>query len=72
VPPGAALADWPSLTLTEAEIDHIQQGRAVPAPENAPAGLTFAYDGAGGLIAIVQTGDGLLRPHKVFLTQDGM
>lgn len=62
----AALADWPSLHLNSAEIDHIRHGRSIPADKHAVEGLAFAYDAAGALVAILQTDDGLLRPHKVF------
>lgn len=66
VSPATALADWPTVHLTDAEIDHIQHGRAVPMGDTPVEDLAFAYNGDGDLIAILQRDDGLLRPHKVF------
>lgn len=67
IPPQAALADWPAVHLTAADADHILHGRAIQHSDSYISDLAFAYAPDGQLIAIVQAGDGLLRPHKVFL-----
>ncbi len=68
IPPQAALADWPAVHLTTADADHILHGRAIQRPDLSISDLAFAYAPDGQFIAIVQAGDGLLRPHKVFLS----
>jgi tRNA pseudouridine55 synthase len=67
VPPQTALSDWPAVNLTAADADHILHGRAIQSSDSHISDLAFAYAPDGQLIAIVQAGDGLLRPHKVFL-----
>jgi tRNA U55 pseudouridine synthase TruB len=67
IAPQTALADWPAVHLTAEDADHILHGRAIQHPDSDINDLAFAYAPDGQLIAIVQAGDGLLRPHKVFL-----
>jgi tRNA pseudouridine55 synthase len=67
IPPQTALADWPAVHLSAEDADHILHGRAIQHSDLHIRDLAFAYTPDGQLIAIVQAGDGLLRPHKVFL-----
>ncbi|MEO8606737.1 MAG: tRNA pseudouridine(55) synthase TruB [Chloroflexota bacterium] len=67
IPPQTALAGWPAVHLTAEYADHILHGRAIQYPDSQITDLAFAYAPDGQLMAIVQAGDGLLRPHKVFL-----
>jgi tRNA pseudouridine55 synthase len=67
IAPQTALSDWPAVNLTATDADHILHGRAIQRPDLSVSDLAFAYAPDGQLIAIVQAGDGLLRPHKVFL-----
>lgn len=66
IAPEKALAHYPAVQLTDADIVHIQHGRAVACTEDTVAQPTFAYDSSGNLVAIVQAEAGLWRPHKVF------
>ncbi len=66
IAPQVALAGWPSLCVSAAEIAHLTQGRAIPAPD-AAEGRALAYAEDGRLVALVQAESGLWRPHKVFL-----
>ncbi|MEP6984681.1 MAG: tRNA pseudouridine(55) synthase TruB [Chloroflexota bacterium] len=65
IPPQVALADWPTVQLSEEDADHILHGRAIQAPQTSNE-LSFAYDPNGQLIAILRADAGLWRPHKVF------
>lgn len=67
--PRAALADWPSVTLDAAALEHLRHGRAVPAA-TAADGLAFVYGSDGALLAVVRGEAGLWRPHKVFLNDE--
>ncbi len=69
IAPAVALAGWPAIHLDAAALEHIRQGRAVPAPGVA-VGLAFAYGPDGQLRAVVEGQGGLWRPHKVFLDNE--
>jgi tRNA pseudouridine55 synthase len=67
IAPPAALPNWPVIRLTAEETDHIQHGRAIQR-DQLFQGLAFACAPDGGLLGLVESGDSLLRPHKVFST----
>jgi tRNA pseudouridine55 synthase len=75
-PPDAALADWPSVRLTNEAAGRVQRGQPVkldlPAGWSGDAGaelLARAYNAAGDFIAVLRADAtaGVWRPHKVFL-----
>lgn len=68
IPPQTALADWPTIHLSAEDADHITHGRPIQYINSMPQNPAFAYAPDGELIAIVQPDNGLLRPHKVFLS----
>lgn len=69
IAPQAALADWPTVRLDTAAVEHVRHGRAISADDDGRSGLAFAYSPDGELVAIVQKDGGLWRPHKVFLNE---
>lgn len=70
--PRSALADWPSIVITEDAIEEIRHGRMIPTPPGIqqPERDMFAYNGEGALIAILTQKGGHLHPHKVFTGGD--
>jgi len=67
IPATDALADFPNLTLSPAQLDHIQHGRRIGganAVKNET--LAFAFTEDGEFIAVVVAVDGKWKPHKVF------
>jgi tRNA pseudouridine55 synthase len=62
----APLTHLPAVYLDAANEDHIRHGRTIPSdmPEGA-IGRAYATDGT--FIAILQSGTGVWKPHKVFL-----
>jgi tRNA pseudouridine55 synthase len=65
IPPSVALSGWSTVHLGLDEVEHIQQGRAIPYSHRIE-GLAFAYAPDGSLVAIVEMRNSLLHPHKVF------
>lgn len=71
IPPHAALADYPTLALSPAELDDIQHGRRIDGAHDVPdASLAFAFAEDGEFIAVVMAVDGKWKPHKVFSTSN--
>jgi len=69
IPTRDALADFPTLTLSPAQLDHIQHGRRIDGADDAPdETLAFAFAEDGEFIAVVVARDGKWKPHKVFST----
>jgi tRNA pseudouridine55 synthase len=67
LPPAAALAELPRVTVSATEAARLRQGQAVPVaapPERAEAAV---FDAAGALVAVaaVDRAERLLRPAKV-------
>lgn len=65
ITPQTALAEWPTIQLSDDETDHILHGRPIQA-RHAINDLAFAYTPQGDLLAILRPDAGLWRPHKVF------
>lgn len=66
IPPQLALADWPNIYPSVADIDNLRHGRAIASSQSVNGEIAFAYDADNQLVAIVQAQDGFWRPHKVF------
>jgi tRNA pseudouridine55 synthase len=66
VSPRKALPDWPNLTLTPEEADHIRHGRPIAGSGAREGTLALAWDDTGRLVAVVKAGNSIWRPHKVF------
>ncbi|MBC7872053.1 MAG: hypothetical protein H7Y09_14500, partial [Chitinophagaceae bacterium] len=67
LPADYALAHLPRLDLDEMDSNHVLHGRAPQSDYRAGDGLARAYDFKGRLAAILQSNNGIWRPHKVFL-----
>lgn len=73
ISPDVALAAMPVVRLDEVSTEHVIHGRSIPRqPVDEPpvAQPARAYDPAGRFIAILESGDGVWRPHKVFLSHE--
>lgn len=71
--PDVALVAVPAVNLDAASAAHIVHGRPVPFQpgDDQPGGpVARAYDPDGRFIAILEAGDGVWRPHKVFLSHE--
>ncbi|MFO7320785.1 MAG: tRNA pseudouridine(55) synthase TruB [Chloroflexota bacterium] len=66
IPPRQALADWPSLELTDEAVDRVRHGRAISGVA-ADGTIAFAYGPNGGLVAVLRAEGGMWKPQKVFL-----
>jgi len=67
VPPLAAVSHLPAVAVGEELARMVAQGRAVPAPADAPAGEPLALASAACvLLAIAERRGGLVHPRKVF------
>jgi tRNA pseudouridine55 synthase len=67
--PGAALADWPRLDLTEPETRDIQQGRRIQRDGFSEGQQVLAYSHPSHqVVAVLRAQDGWLLPHKVFFS----
>ncbi|MBA3469006.1 MAG: tRNA pseudouridine(55) synthase TruB [Herpetosiphonaceae bacterium] len=64
LPPTAALAGWPQITVDEAGIQLLRQGQRIPAA--GPDERAAILDAAGELVAIVVRQAGQWQPTKVF------
>lgn len=61
--------DFPQLTLNAAELTALARGQQLRrAAASTTEGLVRVLDQAGRLVAIARSGDGVLRPEKVFAT----
>ena len=67
ISPYAALADWPHLEVTAAEIERLSHGQPIGEAQADDGDIAFSYDAASHLRAIVIAEGGIWRPHKVFL-----
>jgi tRNA pseudouridine55 synthase len=65
ITPPDALPNWPVIGLSAEETDHIQHGRVIQRDQPFQ-GLAFVCAPDGSLLGLVESGDSLLRPHKVF------
>jgi tRNA pseudouridine55 synthase len=63
-PPESMIAALPRRRIAPEEVSALAAGRTVRG--DAPPGTVAVLDEQGRLVAIVQAGDGLLRPTKVF------
>lgn len=73
ISPDVALAAMPVVSLDEVDTEHVLYGRPIArqqADESPLAQSARAYDPAGRFIAILESGDGVWRPHKVFLSHE--
>jgi tRNA pseudouridine55 synthase len=73
LPAGLAAAELPRLVLQKKEQERLRNGQGIPLPEAAPAGQgeeVAVFDEAGTLTAVcvVDSGQRLLRPAKVFFS----
>jgi tRNA pseudouridine55 synthase len=66
VDPAAAVAHLPRLTLSEADVSAVRQGRAADGVEGVASGTVALLDGAGALVAIAEVDGSAARPRKVF------
>lgn len=67
-PMDAALDAFPSVMVDPETARRITFGQRVTLPEQAEAQLCRAYAGDGQLVALLRNlGDGIWRPHKVFV-----
>ncbi|MCS6802656.1 MAG: tRNA pseudouridine(55) synthase TruB [Chloroflexota bacterium] len=69
LPPLRALAGWPVVTLSPAEIARVRHGHAIPQRETR-APRAAAVDAAGRVVAILESANGRWQPVKV-LPQEG-
>jgi tRNA pseudouridine55 synthase len=67
VTPRAALADWPTVDLSAAELNDVSHGRAIPASDADEDVTAFTYAPDGTLAAVLRAEGGLWKPQKVFL-----
>jgi tRNA pseudouridine55 synthase len=63
-PPELAVADWPMLTLDEAELRRVRNGMPLQRPA-LDSELARAHDGAGALVALMRWDNEVWRPIKV-------
>jgi len=70
LPADYALASLPRLDLDAVDSNHILHGRVPQGDYPAADGLARAYDFQGRLAAILQSDNGIWRPHKVFLPNE--
>ncbi len=68
-PAADALRDWPSLVLSESELEQVRHGRAIPASSH-PGDLVCALTSDGDLAAVLkyQPDGPVWQPDKVFFT----
>jgi len=67
VTPQIALSDWPTVSLSTGETEHILHGRSIGTDVNVADGeLALGYTADGHLLAILRADSGSWRPHKVF------
>src|SRR5690606_33278167 len=67
ISPLDALAHLPRLVVDDEAVRRLAQGRAIPAPAEAPAGVPLAIAAPDrSLAAIGERGEGMIRPRKVF------
>ena len=66
LPPDTGLDDYPRLVLQNSELDSLARGQPVRLREPGPDGLKRVVDEEGRLAAIGRSGEGVLRPEKVF------
>jgi tRNA pseudouridine55 synthase len=67
LPPAAAVAGLPRITISAARAVRIQHGQAIAIEETVPPRTDIAvFDPAGALVAIATADDRALRPTKVF------
>ncbi|HEV7217064.1 MAG TPA: hypothetical protein VGP33_18300, partial [Chloroflexota bacterium] len=69
LPPGAGVAHLPTVTIDPEEETRIRRGQPLhrPTPHAGPVALISV---AGGLLAIAQSGSGVLQPEKVLPAPD--
>ncbi|HSB34696.1 MAG TPA: tRNA pseudouridine(55) synthase TruB [Nitrospirota bacterium] len=71
MPIDRALAEFPAVSLTEAESVRIAHGNRLPGPEtvlNLPGGLCRLHDPSGRLLALARLDQGVFSPEVVFPT----
>ena len=77
LPPDAALADYPAVSLAAAAAARFGQGQAVPAtrPAAAAPGTAAAvrvYAASGEFLGVGESGaDGVVKPRRLLVQQDG-
>ena len=67
IPAAEALSEWPSLTLTNEQVDAVRHGHRIPA-EGKEGQLVRAITDQGELVALMEydTASGEFQPRKVF------
>jgi len=65
LPPRAALAELPVVTLTDADARRLRQGQRL-GPLDVAEGEVVVVDGAGRLVAVAEAAAGVVRPVKVW------
>lgn len=69
LPPDYVLTHFPAIHLNEADNNHVRHGRSISADTSEETVFARAYAPSGEFVAMLKPiGDGLWRPHKVFLT----
>jgi tRNA pseudouridine55 synthase len=71
MPIDRALAEFPAVSLTEAESVRVAHGNRLPGPEtalNVPGGLCRLHDPSGRLLALARLDQGVFSPEVVFPT----
>ena len=64
--PSDAVSDLFSLTISHDDILNINQGRPLASPPATPDGEIALLGPDGALVALAESGSGLIRPKKVF------
>lgn len=67
ISPQEALSDRPSLTLTEDNLQLVQNGQFIDRTTDVDVEFMFAYTEDGQFAAILTPRDNFWKPHKVFL-----
>lgn len=64
--PEAAVGDLPQVIVSEADSEHLQHGRAIPAVPSLPEGATAAaFSADGRLLGIVEVRADQIHPRKI-------
>ncbi len=69
IPAAEALSDWPSITLSNEEVELVKHGHRIPR-EEGPEVMVRAITEQGELVALMQFDPEIkeFQPHKVFFT----
>ena len=67
ISPQDALSDRPSITLTNEQLQRIQNGQFIERTNDTEVEAMFAYTDEGQFAAILTPRDQFWKPHKVFL-----